>query len=300
MFVAGCAIFAAAVDVALVMAAVAVVAGVLYGLHRVGRRRAARVRSWADELDADGAPASAPPFAGQPVPEDVIMRLLAAVGSRLGQGTVEPYRGCLEWRGMLEQWPFRVTAGALIPTTAAEWIPHSKPEVAFKVQNPVGHMWLRWDPSKVPEPGKPDPWRGDPPIFLGPGVILLPAVTSGNNPETIMLRRLDEWSRFPDELRAELLAVLLEHQVGDLEIEGSGLRAELRDPFGGLSHPLSRLSGLAAALGSIAGRLAALPDGFGEEPSRLAAHRATCEYCRTVFTWTRQPVCPNCGAPLKA
>jgi hypothetical protein len=161
---------------------------------------------------------------------------------------------------------------------------------------PIDSLDLHWDPKLLPSDGKKDVWDDDPPLFVGPGLIVSQGYEMGQNSKKIVEKRLEEWGRLESRVQEDIARMMGEFRVATLSIDERGASLRLAGQLREMLDPKASTVGAIQALSRIVRSLSELPQ--VEAAFDAEAHRATCEYCRRLFVWTHAPKCSNCGAPL--
>jgi hypothetical protein len=203
----------------------------------------------------------------------------------------------LELRGRYHQYPARLKLNMAF--LMSEW--------EVKAKNPADTtLYLHWDLDAVPNVGQfqgqaASDWGnddGEKKIFFGKGYYL---DADGEDSD----RRLALYQSLPETVRQALVTHMPGDQIARYYLYSSG--AQLLG-FGPETHemadPLNQLARGLWLMGQVAWGLEQVDPATLPQPEQPAAHgtlhRMTCSYCSSMYLWSQNQACPNCGAPPQA
>jgi hypothetical protein len=244
-------------------------------------------------LDAPNAPAGRGSWRPSPLANlaqrDAIARRaglrewLEQVGARLGPGKLAEKQEALEWRATLGEHPFRV---------GIDELEHLQLELLRAA--PWCELVLWNDPSAIPSADADSAWdeSDQVTVFVERG-----AYFDGEVAE--VEQELRAWESLPEDLRGAIVTGLREVGARSVVVEGRTVRldwhaspTELSDPDGAVDAGVKLMNRLGAELPRTGDQAVS-----GEAPGWT---RSACRFCRTVFVWTTQSACPNCGGMVRA
>jgi hypothetical protein len=217
-----------------------------------------------------------------------------AVGASVlkGHQTVQNQSdGEVELRGNWEHLPVRMKLSLAFGDV--EW--------EMKAPNPSNTtIYLHWDPDAVPNVGQfsgnfASDWDEDSrvKIFFGKGYYM-----EGDKKD--LDQRLAVYQSFHEHVRNALVTYMIQDRIARLYLYSYGsMLLGLKDGVHKLADPVSQVSRAVWLMGQVAWGFSQLdPAQLASIPSTPnALHRMTCGYCRTLYLWSQNQACPNCGAP---
>ncbi len=202
--------------------------------------------------------------------------------------------GELELRGRFHEYPVRLKID--MSFMGAEW--------ELKGQNPPNTtLYLHWDMDAVPNVGQfqgaaADDWDdagGSTKVFFGKGYYL-----DAHN-ESID-RELATYQSLPDVVRQALATYMPTDKISRYYLYNRGDQLlGFDDELHEQADPLNQTARAVWLMGQVAWGLTqvnptALPQ--ASQPAAAGAlYKMTCAYCRSMYLWSQNQACPNCGAP---
>ncbi len=201
--------------------------------------------------------------------------------------------GVLELRGKWHDYPVRLKLD--MNFGSIEW--------EMKAPNPTGStVYLHWDTDAVPNVGEfsgefADDWDEDDSskVFFGKGYYV-------DAEKAEIDRLLAVYQSLPEHVRSALATYMIGDKIARFYIYDYGSMLlgfdqnvqELPDPVNQTGRGVWLMGQVAWGLGQI--DLGALPPAEQAAPSGML-HKMTCGYCRSMYLWSQNHACPNCGAP---
>ena len=204
--------------------------------------------------------------------------------------------GEIELRGRWNDIPVRLKFGMSFGDF--EW--------EMQASNPSGvELMLHYDPKAVPDVGQfsgavADDWgdNSDVKTFFAKGYYL--QVSKGG-----LDRSLAAYQSLPEGVRSSLARFMVADQIHHLYAYSRGrLLLDNFDKARDSADPLNHVGRGVWLAGQVAWGLGQLNPSKLPATSQAAApgllHKMTCGYCRTLYLWSQNQFCPNCGAPPRA
>ena len=205
--------------------------------------------------------------------------------------------GEVELRGRYQQYPVRLKLE--MDFGLAEW--------RLKGANPAGtELDLHWDMDAVPDVGHfhgaaADDWGDDDEaakFFFGKGYFLNAEPNEAD-------RQLAIYQSLPEQVRQALATYVPGDRIRYYVLKRDGSQSlifkqatpELEDPLNHLARGPWLMAQVAWGLAQV--DAAALPQPAQPAPDGIIC-KMTCGFCGTLYLWSQNQTCPNCGAPPKA
>jgi hypothetical protein len=240
----------------------------------------------AEDLDSD-----------DPQRWQIIEQFAQAVGAQFLQGHQSVQNksdGELELRGRFHDFPVRLKID--MSFLSAEW--------ELRGHNPAATtLYLHWDMDAVPNVGQfqgdaADDWddaHDSTKVFFGKGFYL-----DAHNGS--IDRELAVYQSLPPPVRQALATYMPGDRIARYYLyDGGSQLLGYEDNVHELADPLNQIARGAWLMGQVAWGLAQVHPAALPQPTQPAAagslHKMTCAYCRTIYLWSQNQTCPNCGAP---
>lgn len=227
----------------------------------------------------------------------MIEQFVQAVGAQFLQGhqiVQNRTDGEIELRGRFHDFPVRFKLD----------MSFFSPQWELKGQNPANAtLYLHWDLDAVPNVGE---FRGDvasdwddadpsTKYFFGKGFYLDASNDS-------LDRELAFYQSIPEAVRQTLGTYMVSDRIMHYYVYGRGDHLlYFKDELHELADPLNQIARGAWLMAQVAWGVAqvdvaALP-AVKEAAAAGTLYKMTCAYCGTLYLWSQNQACPNCGAP---
>jgi len=201
--------------------------------------------------------------------------------------------GELELRGKWNDYPVRMKLD--MNFGSVEW--------EMKGQNPSGSdIYLHFDPDAVPNVGQfsgdfADDWgdNDSTKAFFGKGYYM-------DAEKSEIDRLLAAYQALPEHVRNALVTYMIGDKIARFYLYSHGnLLLGLDQNLHELPDPVSQVGRAVWLMGQVAWGLAQIDPGQLPAAEQAAPdgmlYKMTCAYCRTLYLWSQNQSCPNCGAP---
>jgi hypothetical protein len=213
---------------------------------------------------------------------------LTQLGANIGQGQafIKANDNEVEWRGSANNYPVRIKVDAFPDV-----------EIECKVQHGHGSLELEYDQEKIPEQGAPPPWDESDVqrIFVGRGVFM-------ERTSYDVDAHLGTYNGLDKQCTTAISEAIQREDIRYFRIGPGGIHVYFRPNLSEMLDPEGQIVRVALLLGWVGQWLSGTspPEpAVGPQGHVMAVHKITCAYCNTMFPFSAQPFCPNCGAPAQ-
>lgn len=176
----------------------------------------------------------------------------------------------------------------------------------LKCQNPTeATLYLHWDEDAIPNVGAftgaaADDWDEDDgaaKYFFGRGFYL-------EADRSELDRALAVYQALPDTVRQALPGLMIGDRIMNFYLYGhGGSFLSYKDDVHDFADPLNHVGRGGWLTGQVIWGLSQIALQYLPPPEQAAPsgmlYKMTCAYCGTLYLWSQNQTCPNCGAPPK-